>query len=95
MQRSSLIGPAHRSLELRHSTVRAASVAVDTHETEAVDKGAGTEVKPEKPAPTPRRVFPELITEDQVYGAAAEVVVEWREAWAECKAARLALSWLR
>ena len=37
---------------------------------------------------SPRRVFPELITEqaepgeEQVYGAAVELVVEWREAWA-------------
>ena len=37
----------------------------------------------------PRRVFAELITEepepgeDQVYGAAAEVVVDWRQAWEE------------
>ncbi len=49
----------------------------------------------------PRRVFPELITEDpeegeeQVYGAAAELVVEWRQAWAERKRARLTLDWLR
>lgn len=28
-------------------------------------------------------------------GDAAQAVVEWREAWAECKAARLALGWLR
>ena len=48
-----------------------------------------------------RRVFPELITEhpepgeEQVYGAAAEEVVEWREAWADRKQARYTLDWLR
>ncbi len=42
----------------------------------------------------PSRVFPELITEvgepdeEQVYGAAAGLVVKWREAWAECQAVR-------
>lgn len=49
----------------------------------------------------PRRVFPELITEaaepgeERVYGAAAELVVEWRRAWAERRAARYTLDWLR
>lgn len=48
-----------------------------------------------------RRVFPELFTEEaepgeeQVYGAAAELVVEWRETWAARKAARHTLHWLR
>ena len=47
------------------------------------------------------RVFPELITEQlepgeaQVYGAAAETVVEWREAWTEGKSVRHTLDWLR
>ncbi len=49
----------------------------------------------------PRRIFPELITEEeepgeeQVYGAAAELVVEWREAWTDRKSARHTLAWLR
>ena len=49
----------------------------------------------------PRRIFPELIIEqaetgeEQVYGAAAETVVEWREAWAARKRSRLTLDWLR
>ncbi|MYF23438.1 MAG: hypothetical protein F4209_11965 [Chloroflexi bacterium] len=49
----------------------------------------------------PRRVFPELITEEaetgeeQVYGAAAGTVVQWREAWADRKQARYTLDWLR
>lgn len=49
----------------------------------------------------PRRVFPELITEvaelgeEQFYGAGAELVVEWREAWSARKAARYTLDWLR
>ena len=49
----------------------------------------------------PRRVFPELITEEEepgeemVYGEATELVVEWRQAWAERKAARHTLGWLR
>lgn len=33
--------------------------------------------------------------EGQVYGAAAELVVEWREAWAERRSARHTLAWLR
>lgn len=49
----------------------------------------------------PRRVFPEPITEqaeeheEQVYGAAAELVVEWHEAWAARKRAPHTLDWLR
>ncbi len=49
----------------------------------------------------PRRVFPELITEEAepgeelIYGAAAELVVEWREAWAQRKSAQHTLAWLR
>ena len=47
------------------------------------------------------RVFPEQITEEaepgeeQVYGAAAESVVEWREAWVQRKSAPYTLHWLR
>lgn len=49
----------------------------------------------------PRRVFPELIAEEaeegeeQVYEAAAEVIVAWREAWAERRSAPHTLDWLR
>ena len=49
----------------------------------------------------PGRVFPELITkkaepgEEQVYGAAAEMVVEWRKAWVARRLARHTLAWLR
>ncbi len=49
----------------------------------------------------PRRVFPELITEqaepgeDLIYGGATELVVEWRHAWAERKAANHTLAWLQ
>lgn len=93
--RSSPIGLAHRSHEVPRLAVRAASVVVDAHATGAVDKGAGTQVKRPQTHAAPRRVFPELNTEERIYGAAAAVVVEWREAWAECKAARLALGWLR
>ncbi|MCY3922506.1 MAG: hypothetical protein OXG27_08930 [Chloroflexi bacterium] len=48
-----------------------------------------------------RRIFPELITEqsepgeERVYGAAAELIVERREAWAKRNRARLTLDWLR
>ncbi|MYD74281.1 MAG: hypothetical protein F4Y11_08685 [Chloroflexi bacterium] len=65
------------------------------------DVDAGPAVEQQRSVPPPRRVFPELITEqaelgeDQVYGAAAETVVEWREAWAARKRARLTLDWLR
>ena len=64
-----------------------------------VDAGQGVEQR--RPVVAPRRVFPELITEDlepgeeQVYGAAAEEVVQWREAWAARKAAPYTLDWLR
>lgn len=49
----------------------------------------------------PQRVISELFTEhpepgdEQVYGAAAELIVEWREAWVERKSARYTLDWLR
>ncbi|MDE0101212.1 MAG: hypothetical protein OXN89_02425 [Bryobacterales bacterium] len=64
-----------------------------------VDAGQGVE-QPRSVVP-PRRVFPELITEhpepgeEQVYGAAAEEVIEWRESWAARKRSRLTLDWLR
>ncbi|MDE0101996.1 MAG: hypothetical protein OXN89_06420 [Bryobacterales bacterium] len=57
--------------------------------------------QPQGVVQAPRRVFPELITEaaepgeEQVYGAAAETVVEWREAWAVRKRVRYTLGWLR
>lgn len=59
---------------------------------------AGDNTKHELPVTPPRRVFPELITEhpepgeEQVYGAAAEFVAEWREAWAARRAVRLTRS---
>ncbi|MCY4618421.1 MAG: hypothetical protein OXD50_07700 [Chloroflexi bacterium] len=59
------------------------------------------EGKQQRSVAAPRRVFPELITEDvepgegQVYGEATELVVEWREAWAIRKLARHTLAWLR
>ena len=62
---------------------------------------AGDEGRRQRSVPAPRRVFPELITEEaesgeeQVYGAAAELVAEWREAWAARKTARHTLAWLR
>ena len=62
---------------------------------------AGDRGRQRRSVAPPRRVFPELITEEaepgeeQVYGAAAELVVEWREAWAERKSARHTLAWLR
>ena len=65
------------------------------------DVDAGHPVEQRWSVPAPRRVFPELITEqaepgeEQVYGAAAEEVVQWREAWAARKQARLTLDWLR
>lgn len=58
---------------------------VDAHATGALDKGAGTQVKRPQTHAAPCRVFPELIAEeaepgeDQVYGAGAELAVEWRE----------------
>ena len=68
---------------------------------DVVDVDAGHTVEQQRSVPAPRRVFPELITEqaepgeEQVYGAAAELVVEWREAWAARKAAPHTLDWLR
>ena len=68
----------------------------DAHEVDA-----GHAVEQQRSVPPPRRVFPELITEqaelgeDQVYGAAAETVVEWREAWTARKRADYILDWLQ
>ena len=70
-------------------------------EVDAAVPVAGDRARQQRSAAAPRRVFPELITEEaepgeeQVYGAAAELVVEWREAWAARKAARHTLAWLR
>ena len=66
-----------------------------------VDVDAYDGGKRQRSVAAPRRVFPELITEEaepgeeQVYGAGAELVVEWREVWAERKSARHTLAWLR
>ena len=71
-------------------------INVDVGGVDAGDRG-----RQRRSVAPPRRVFPELITEraepgeEQVYGAAAEFVVEWREAWAERKSARHTLAWLR
>ena len=68
---------------------------VDVRSVDATDTG-----KHQRSVVAPRRVFPELITEEaepgeeQVYGAAAELVVEWRGAWAERRSARHTLAWL-
>ena len=65
------------------------------------DVDAGEALQRQQPVVAPRRVFPELITEqaepgeEQVYGAAAEEVVEWRDAWAARKSSRHTLAWLR
>ncbi len=65
------------------------------------DGDAGPPAEQQRSVVPPRRVFPELITEhpepgeEQVYGAAAEEVVQWREAWAARKASRHTLAWLR
>ena len=62
---------------------------------------AGDSGRRRRSVAAPRRVFPELIAEvaepgeDQVHGAAAEFVVEWRGAWAERRSARHTLAWLR
>ncbi len=72
----------------------------DGVDVEDVDHG-DDEGKQQRPAVAPRRVFPELITEDAepgedlIYGEATELVVEWRQAWAERKVARYTLDWLR
>lgn len=102
LDRASLMGSAHRSHQAPRFTVCAASVVVDTHETEAVGNvDSHDEGKQQRAVAAPRRDFPELITEEaepgeeQVYGAAAELVVEWRGAWAQRKAARHTLAWLR
>ena len=65
------------------------------------DVDGGHAVEPQRSVPPPRRVFPELITEEtepgeeQVYGAAAETFVEWRETWSARKVAPHTLDWLR
>ncbi len=70
----------------------------DYVDTEGV--GAGNDGKQQRSVSLPRRVCSELITEEAepdeelVYGAAAELVVEWREACAERKLARHTLAWL-
>ena len=85
--------------------------AVEGSVSQGLDGGDGGVVVDEVPAGQaveqqwsvvpPRRVFLELITEqeepgeEQVYGAAAETVVEWRESWAARKRARFTLDWLR
>lgn len=64
------------------------------------DVDAGHTVEQQRTVPPPHRVFPELITEqaepgeEQVYGAAAEEVAQWREAWAARKATSYTLDWL-
>lgn len=66
---------------------------------DGANAGGGDRQRPV--AYTPRRVFPELITElaepgeEQIYGAATAVIVEWRTAWAERWSARHTLDWLR
>ena len=102
LDRASLIDLAHRSHQVPRLTVRAASVVVDTHETKAMDNvDSHDEGKQRRAVAAPRRDFPELITEEaepgeeQVYGAAVELVVEWREAWAARKSARHTLASLR
>ncbi|MYJ10464.1 MAG: hypothetical protein F4086_09120 [Gemmatimonadetes bacterium] len=66
------------------------------------DVDAGQVVERHRPVVQVLRcIFPELITEqsepgeEQVYGAATEDVIEWREAWAERRSARYTLDWLR
>ncbi len=65
------------------------------------DVDAEVDCEQQRPAVAPRRVFPELITEDAepgedlIYGEATDLVVEWRHAWAERKSARHTLVWLR
>lgn len=102
LHRASLIDLAHRSHQAPRLTVRAASVVVDTRETKAMDNvDSHDKGKQQRAVASPRRDFPELITEEQelgeerVHGAAAELVVEWREAWSARKSARHALGWLR
>lgn len=75
-------------------------VSEDGVDVEGVD--VGDEGEQHRPVVrVPQRVFPELITEhpepgeDQVYGAAAELIVEWREAWAERRSAHYTLDGLR
>lgn len=65
------------------------------------DVDAGQGVEQQRTVQAPRRVFPDLITqhpesgEEQVYGAAAEEVVEWRGAWADRKQAHYTRDWQR
>lgn len=62
---------------------------------------ADDEEEQQRSVAAPRSVFPEVITdeaepgEDQVYVAAAEFVVEWREAWSARSSARHTLGWLQ
>ena len=71
----------------------------DRVDVERVDTDA--EGKHQRSTVAPRRVVPELITEEvepgeeQVYRAAAELVVKWREACAGRKSTRHTLAWLR
>ncbi len=68
----------------------------ETHGADAVEDGTRRRSEPH-----PRRVFPELITEEaepgeeQVYGGAADVVVEWRTVRSSRASARHTLDWLR
>ena len=71
-------------------------INVDVGAVDAGDRG-----RERRSVAPPRRVFPEVITEEAepgeepVYGAAAELVVEWRQAWVERRSARHTLAWLR
>ena len=102
LHRASLMDPAHRSHQVPRFTVRAARVVVDARETKAMDNvDSHDEGKQRRSVAPPRRVFPELITEEaepgeeQVYGAAADLVVDWRQAWVERRSAGHTLAWLR
>ena len=65
------------------------------------DVDPGEDEAQQRSVVAPRRVFPELITEAAesgeavVYGVATELIVAWREAWAERESARHTLAWLR
>jgi len=72
---------------------------VNTEDVEDVD--ADNDDEQHRPVVASHRVISALITElaeprkEQVYGAAAELVVEWREVWMERTWARSTLDWLR
>ena len=72
---------------------------VNTEDVEDVD--ADNDDEQHRPVVASHRVISALITElaeprkEQVYGAAAELVVEWREVWMERKRARYTLDWMR